>query len=137
MSATMLDQAPTLVFYDGACPICAKEMRVLRRHDRAGRLMMIDIAAANFDERAWPVCRAAMSAALHVRLPDGTWRNGMAAIRHVYQAIGKGWIVAPTGWPLLSRVCDRAYAWFARNRLRVSARLGLSPCAGGTCRIPR
>ena len=45
----------TLVFYDGACPVCTKEMAMLRKHDHAGRLQPIDIAAADYDESAWPV----------------------------------------------------------------------------------
>lgn len=125
----------TLVFYDGACPLCTQEMHLLRRHDRAARLHMIDIAAADFNEHAWPISRAQMSASLHMRLPDGTWRNGMAAIRHIYTAIGKGWLLAPTGWPPLSRVFDRAYAWLARHRIPLSARLGLRRCTGTTCNL--
>lgn len=130
-----MSKTQTLVFYDGACPVCVREMQLLARQDRTQRLAMVDIAAPDFDERAWPVSIADMNAALHVRLPDGSWRQGMAAIRHIYRAIGKGWWLAPTGWPLISRVFDRAYAAFARNRLAVSARLGYSPCANGKCRI--
>lgn len=137
-------QTQTLVFYDGACPICNAEMHTLRRWDRAGRLNLIDIAAADYNEQAWPVSIARMNALLHARLPDGTWQTGMAATRHIYRAVGRGWMVAFTGWPLLSRVFDRAYAWFARNRLPLSARLskiglftGASRCNGGACRLPR
>lgn len=125
----------TLVFYDGACPVCTAEMHLLRRWDGAQKLRLIDIAAADFDARAWPVSRADMNALLHVQLPDGTWLNGMAAIRHIYRAVDRGWMLAFTGWPLLSRMFDRAYAWFARRRLPISARLGLRHCAGGACRV--
>lgn len=134
-----MNQTQTLVFYDGACPVCVREMQVLRRHDRAQRLAMVDIAAADFDAHAWPASRADMNAALHVRLPDGSWRSGMAAIRHIYRVIGKGWWLAPTGWPLISHVFDRLYAAFARHRLVLSARLdfGTTHCANGTCRLSR
>lgn len=127
--------AQTLVFYDGACPICNAEIRALRRWDRAARLDLIDIAAPSFDEHAWPVSRADMDAALHARLPDGTWQTGMAATRHIYRAVGRGWMVAFTGWPLLSRAFDHLYAWFAHNRVPISARLGMRRCTDGACRI--
>jgi predicted DCC family thiol-disulfide oxidoreductase YuxK len=125
----------TLVFYDGACAVCNAEMQVLRRWDRAQRLRMIDIAAPDFDTHAWPVSVADMHALLHVRLPDGTWRNAMAATRHLYLVVGRGWMLAFTGWPLLVGLFDRAYAWFARHRLPISAFIGLRRCADGACRI--
>ena len=130
--------AQTLVFYDGACPLCSAEMNILRRWDHAERLSLIDIAAPDYEERAWPVARADMNALLHVRLPDGRWQTGMAATRHVYRALGRGWMLAFTGWPLLSRVFDHAYAWFARHRMPISARigkyLGAPRCTRDACR---
>lgn len=128
-------QLQTLVFYDGACALCTSEIHLLRRWDRAAKLDLIDIAAPGYDESAWPVSLADMNAALHVRLPDGTWLTGMPATRHIYRAIGRGWMVASTGWPLLSRVFDRAYAWFAKNCMPISARLGTRRCTEGACRI--
>jgi predicted DCC family thiol-disulfide oxidoreductase YuxK len=127
----------TLVFYDGACPACRVEMNIIRRWDSAGHIRMIDIAAADYDEQSWPVSLAAMNALLHVRLPDGTWHTGMAATRHIYRAVGRGWMLAPTGWPLLEQVFDYAYAWFARHRLPVSTFLGLRRCGDGACRVAR
>src|SRR5689334_19553240 len=94
----------TLVLYDGACPVCNTEIEIVRRRDRANALRMIDIAALDFDKLAWPVSLAEMNASLHVRKPDGTWLKGMAATRCIYRAIGYGWLLAPTGWPLLSRL---------------------------------
>jgi predicted DCC family thiol-disulfide oxidoreductase YuxK len=125
----------TLVFYDGACAMCTAEIELLRRWDRSAKLDLIDIAAPAFDARAWPVSLAAMNAALHVRLPDDTWLTGMAATRHIYRAVGRGWMVAFTGWPLISRVFDRAYAWFAKHRMPISARLGTRRCTDGACRL--
>jgi predicted DCC family thiol-disulfide oxidoreductase YuxK len=123
----------TLVFFDGACPLCSAEMRSLRRWDRRQRLMLIDISAPDFDASVWPVTLAEMNAALHVRLPDGTWARGMAATRAVYRAIGRGWMVAFTGWPAISHVCDAAYAWFARRRRRFFAGFGTARCDAGVC----
>jgi uncharacterized protein (TIGR01777 family) len=125
----------TLVFYDGACAVCNAEMQILRGWDRAQRLNMIDIAAPGFDTHVWPVSVADMHALLHVRLPDGTWLNAMAATRHLYRAVGRGWMLAFTGWPVLASVFDRAYAWFARHRLPISTLLGLRRCTDGVCRI--
>lgn len=123
----------TLVFYDGACPVCSAETQRLRRWDRAQRLALIDITARDFDAAAWPVSVATMNALLHIRLPDGTWQKGMSAVRHLYRTLGRGWMITFTGWPLLADLFDRAYAWFARHRLPISTHLGLRRCASGTC----
>jgi predicted DCC family thiol-disulfide oxidoreductase YuxK len=120
-----------LVFYDGACPVCVAEIGMIRRWDHAQHLAMIDIAAPAFDAHAWPVSVADMNTSIQVRLPDGTWQNGMVATRYLYRAVGRGWMLAPTGWPLLARAFDRCYAWFARHRIAISVRLGLRRCATG------
>ena len=127
----------TLVFYDGACAICRDEMMMLKRRDRAGRLLLIDIAAREFNAGRWPVSTTDLNALLHVRTADERWLKGMPAIRHLYRQIGRGWLLTPTGWPLLSHAFDRAYAWFARHRLAVSAAIGAQRCASSVCRRAR
>jgi predicted DCC family thiol-disulfide oxidoreductase YuxK len=52
-----------------------------------------------------------------------------------YAAVGLGWLVAPTRWPCLPRLADRAYQIFARNRLRWTGRE--SACEAGRCEITR
>jgi predicted DCC family thiol-disulfide oxidoreductase YuxK len=55
-------------------------------------------------------------------LPDGTLVEGVEVFRRAYAAVGLGWLVAPTRWPLLRPLADAAYRWFARNRLRLTGR---------------
>lgn len=43
-----------------------------------------------------------------------------------------GEVMAPTRWPGLRRLADRAYRIFARNRLRWTGRA--STCESGRCR---
>ena len=35
---------PLTVFFDGACPICAREIAVMKRLDRHGRLFFCDFS---------------------------------------------------------------------------------------------
>ena len=53
---------------------------------------------------------------IHGVLPSGTVIKGMAVFRRAYDAVGLGWLLAPTNWPILRRLSDACYAWFARNR---------------------
>ena len=111
------------VLYDGECPLCAREVEMLRRRDPEGRAARFeDIAAPGFDAARYGQTRADLMARIHGVLPDGTLVEGVEVFRRVYAAVGLGWLVAPTGWPLLRPVFDAAYRWFARNRLRLTGR---------------
>lgn len=116
------------LFYDGACPLCAREARALRRLDRRGRLKLTDLAAPGFDSDETGVPMERLLARIHGRLPDGTIVEGVEVFRKAYEAVGLRLLVAPTRLPGVSRLLDRAYAWFARNRLRLTGR-----CEDGAC----
>ena len=115
----------SIVLYDRACPMCRTEMERLKALDRNGRLILLDIHSVDFDEEAWGVTREAASRALHVFTVDNQWLIGMEAIRHVYQKVGLGWLLAPTGWPLVSPLAELAYRYIAPNRFVISRCLGL------------
>ncbi len=120
------------VFYDGDCPLCMREIRMLMRRDRAGRIQFTDIAAATFDPAAYGKDLAAFMARIHGRLPDGTWIEGVEVFRRLYAAIGFGWLVAVTRVPGISHLLRLGYHLFAKNRLRLTGR-----CApDGTCAVP-
>jgi predicted DCC family thiol-disulfide oxidoreductase YuxK len=106
---------PLELYYESACPLCNAEMSALRARDRHDRLRLVDISAPGFVAPEGTTLPA-MLAAMHARGADGHWARGMEAIRLAYAAIGLGWLVAPTRWPLLRAAADRAYAWFAVHR---------------------
>lgn len=111
------------VLYDGACPLCAREVDMLRRRDAGrGRLDLEDIAAPGFDPARYGTTLHDLMARIHGVLPDGTLVEGVEVFRRAYAAVGLGWLVAPTRWPLLRPLFDAGYRWFARNRLRLTGR---------------
>jgi predicted DCC family thiol-disulfide oxidoreductase YuxK len=55
----------------------------------------------------------------------------MDVFRRAYASVGLGWLVAPTGWPLVRPVFDKAYTWFARYRPRFRSRG--HRCTSGHC----
>lgn len=120
------------VFYDGDCPLCMREIRLLRRLDRQrGRIRFTDIAAPRFDAAAWGTDQAALMGHIHGRLPDGRWIRGVEVFRQLYAAVGFGWLVALTRLPGIRHGLDAAYEVFARNRLRLTGRR----CEGDACMI--
>lgn len=110
------------LLYDGECPLCAREVRFIARRNRGGRLALEDIAAPDFDAGRYGTTRAALMGEIHGVLPDGQLITGMEVFRRAYAAVGLGVLAAPTGWPVLRPMFDRAYGWFARNRLRLTGR---------------
>ncbi len=110
------------VFYDGACPLCMREIRMLRRLDRQGRIVFTDITDPSFDERAIGVDWQTLMARIHGRLPDGTLVEGVEVFRRLYAAVGFRRLVAITRWPGLRQLCELGYHLFAKNRLRLTGR---------------
>lgn len=124
------------ILFDGECPLCSREIAMLRRLDRGrGRIEFDDIAAPSFDAADYGVEHAALSARIHARLPDGRLIEGVEVFRRAYAAVGLGWLVAPTRWPLLRNLAEAAYAVFAKNRLRWTGRE--PDCADGSCDVVR
>ena len=110
-------------------------MLFLRRLDRdRGRLVTEDITADGFDPDQFGVTMEELMGQIHGVQPDGSLVKGMEVIRRAYDAVGLGWLLAPTKWPVLRFISDACYAWFARNRLRLTGRA--DACDPGHCRIP-
>jgi predicted DCC family thiol-disulfide oxidoreductase YuxK len=118
------------VFYDGDCPLCAREVRMLRRLDSRERLRFVDIAAPGFDRGSVGVTWEALMDRIHARLPDGTLVEGVEVFRRLYAAVGFGPLVALTRLPGVAPLLDLGYRWFAKNRLRLTGR-----CADGACEL--
>lgn len=123
------------ILIDGACPLCRAEGAMLRRMDRGrGCLRLIDIADPGFDPGTLGRTMTEVMGRIHGVTSDGRIVEGMEVFRRAYRAVGWGWLLAPTGWPVLRPAFDALYRWFARNRLRLTGR----SCERGSCAaIPR
>jgi predicted DCC family thiol-disulfide oxidoreductase YuxK len=110
------------LFFDGECPLCRREVALMRTLDRRRRVLFTDIAAAGFDAARLGRDHATLMASIHAQLPDGTLVTGVEAFRRAYAALGLGPLVAFSRLPLVSQLAERAYAVFARNRLRWTGR---------------
>lgn len=84
------------VWFDGGCPLCTREIAVMRRLDRGRRIDFVDVGAP---ETACPIERRLLLERFHAR-EDGRMLSGAAAFAAMWRAI-----------PLL-----RPLGLFARNR---------------------
>ncbi len=119
------------VFFDGGCPLCVREINMLRRWDRQQRIRFTDIDATAFSAEALGKTYEDLMARIQGRLPDGTWIEGVEVFRRLYSAVGFGPVVWVTRLPGISQLMNLGYRIFARNRLRLTGR-----CVGKTCAIP-
>lgn len=118
------------VFFDGDCPLCVREIGMIRWMDRRKRIRFTDIAAADFLVSEYPWSKDEFMAEIRGRLSDGTWIVGVEVFRQLYAAVGFAWIVAPTRLPGISHLMDWGYQVFAKNRLRLTGR-----CKDGHCTV--
>ena len=120
------------VLFDGGCPLCRREAALLRWLDGdRGRLVLEDITAPGFNPARYGASMDQVMGEIYGVLPDGRLVTGMEVFRRAYAAVGLPWLLAPTRWPGVKGIADAAYAWFARNRLRLTGR---GDCEDGTCR---
>lgn len=122
------------ILIDGQCPLCRQEGIFLRWLDRGRRRLIIeDISAPDFDPGKYGKTLDELMGQIHGMTRWGDMVSGMEVFREAYAAVGLGWLLAPTGWPILRQVSDKVYGWFARNRLRLTGRG--HTCESGRCRL--
>jgi len=120
------------VFYDGGCPLCNREILLLRRWDRQGKIKFTDIDSSSFQAEAVGKSYEELMAQMHGRLPDGTWLQGVEVFRRLYAAVGFVRLAAISRLPLITQLLGIGYTVFARNRLRLTGR-----CTAQTCTTKR
>jgi len=107
------------VWFDGACPLCRREIALMRRLDRHGALHLIDVS----DERSvCPLDRASLLARFHAQVDDGPLLDGAAAFAAVWRALpGLRPLGIAARWRPLAWLLERAYVAFLRHRPRLQA----------------
>lgn len=106
-----------IVWHDGACPLCRREIALMRRLDRRGAICFVD--ATTEPEAACPIDRAELLARFHAS-EDGRLLSGAAAFAAMWRAIP---LLRPLGLaaraPLVLTVLEALYRVFLRIRPRL------------------
>jgi predicted DCC family thiol-disulfide oxidoreductase YuxK len=118
------------VFFDGACPLCRKEIAHYRRLPGADRLSWIDISEAEAALQPYGLSRDAAMARLHVLDAAGNWQTGAWGFAELWSHLpAYSWLAAILRRTRILPLLDRGYAYFARRRL-------LRRCENGFCAKP-
>lgn len=135
------------LLYDGGCPLCLREVRLLRarderRHGDQPVLAFVDIDTASYDPSAHGgvTYRDAMGT-IHAISGDGLdgdgeVLSGVEVFRRAYALVGLGWIYAPSRWPLLQPLVESFYRLWAHWRLRLTGRPDLEELCRNRCALP-
>ena len=102
------------VFYDGECPLCRKEIEMIRGKDKRNRLCLTDISVDGFHLEGYS--NETLMREIHGRRADGSFVKGVEVFREIYDRIGFSSFVSPTRLPIVRHLLDLGYWLFAKLR---------------------
>ncbi|WP_309645253.1 DUF393 domain-containing protein [Phenylobacterium sp.] len=106
------------VWYDGDCPLCQREVALLRQLDRDEAITFVDLSIGE----ACPLDRGAMLSRFHAQAPGGELLSGAAAFAAMWRLIPA---LSPLGrlarWRPALWLMERLYRVFLRFRPALQA----------------
>ena len=111
------DQPAARVYYDGACPVCTREIAQYRAARGADAIDFVDVSACPPDALGADLSREAALARMHVRLADGRLVSGAAAFAALWGALpGFAWLARIAALPGAMTAMEAGYLLFLRVR---------------------
>ena len=111
-------RAQVTVWHDGTCPLCQREIALMRRLDTNGAITFIDAAAPDAPQTC-PLDPALMLQRFHTEV-DGEMLTGAAAFAAMWRVLP---LLRPLGFaarnPLVLRGLEALYVRFLRVRPRI------------------
>jgi predicted DCC family thiol-disulfide oxidoreductase YuxK len=109
---TMNSQTLT-VFYDGACPLCQREIAYYQGLDLAGRVNWVDVSATG---AVCPdgYCQSDLLKRFHVQSPQGQMYSGAAGFARMWLELPGLWryVGKVAVWPPVTAMLELAYRVF-------------------------
>lgn len=102
------------LFYDGNCPLCAKEIKTLRKLQQ-GHLIFADIHQQTPGNNDLP-SREALLRRLHLKTWTGEWVTGLHANVRAWSHTRVGFAFKPLLWPGIHPIANRIYQQWADRR---------------------
>ncbi len=111
------------VFYDGACPVCLKEMAWYKRYSCNDEIIWFDITNKQEELRKLGIEPIAALLELHVLNPDGVVTTGVDAFILLWQRAPRFKLLARfCSLPLIKPLLRHGYGYFTRKRLQRDGR---------------
>ena len=111
-----MSEHPFTVYFDGACPLCRREIGFYRKQRGAEAIDWVDVSADPEKTGADLSCAAALKR-FHVRDETGALTSGAAAFSALWRRLPAfAWLGRLSSLPLISHVAEGAYRLFLRIR---------------------
>ncbi|MCW8935455.1 MAG: DUF393 domain-containing protein [Gammaproteobacteria bacterium] len=124
------------IYYDGHCPLCMKEMQLLKRHDNKQSINFVNLHNENFSNEHPHINVSDAIKILHGQLNTGELLLGLDVSCKAWSLVGKHKWLAILRWPLIRIIADIFYRLFARYRNKISYLLtGKKNC--NSCNLTR
>lgn len=125
--------SPLVVYYDGLCPLCSREINHYRKRAPVGSIEFVDIAVDGFDATKHGLDPVRVNRHFHVKEGERL-HVGVDGFRALWQVIpGFRWMRSITGLPGVYQGSKVLYAIFARLRPYLPKRK--SACATDRCQL--
>lgn len=102
------------LYFDGQCPVCRKEMALLRRW-KNDDLKLVDIHTLLDGMDNMP-SQETLLRVLHLWTGDGRWLRGVEASVAAWRHTTLGGLWAPLLWPPFRGIVERVYRCWAARR---------------------
>src|SRR6185312_12041932 len=111
---------PLEVFYDGACPLCRREVGHYRKRDREAHVRWVDIARPDFSAAAFGLNPVRLGQVMHARTADGRVFTEVSAFVKIWEALPPTFFTNMARFllqlPGMMMLAGVFYRLFARNR---------------------
>lgn len=112
-----MSDAKPIVYYDGACPVCSREIAHYRTRTGADALEWVDASACAPGGLGPGLTRGRALERMHVRLPDGRLVSGAAAFAMLWRGLpGFRWLGRLVALPGIAQLAEGLYLLFQWSR---------------------
>ena len=127
------DIANLKVFYDGSCPICAREMGYYQKIAPSEQIQWVDVSSCTESVLPSGLTREAALARFHVELAEGRVVDGARAFTELWTAIPRLRLLGLTlRRPPLVWGLELGYTVFLNVRPKLQQRISGFPCLKST-----
>jgi predicted DCC family thiol-disulfide oxidoreductase YuxK len=110
-------QGSCTVYFDGACPICRREIAHYRTREGAADISWVDVVASGPVELGTDLDRDAALARLHVRREDGSLVSGAEAFATIWARLpAYAWLGRIAAWRPVLFMLEVGYRAFLGAR---------------------
>lgn len=113
----MSSQAKPILYYDGLCPLCSREINHYRKSAKADLIQFIDITSPDFEAQSEGLDPFKIHQSMHLKKANGEIVTGVDAFQEIWSTLpGYGWMAHLLEYRPVHKVAEWGYSVFAKLR---------------------